>query len=213
VIRFPILHTFLSEHASLFDRILIADLFDVIFQGDPFHAGLGHDFVGISEENIPCDRKQKESGATLVARNFLNSFWYKDKCKNLGMLIGGVSQMIQFLEILSKELQSIDKSILKKMDMADQVVANVCYNSGLFSRVKMKVWREADEYRVIWNLYGRANVSYRIGEYRLFADGKYPLLVHMYDRGRSFLKSVFNACPPLFPTVFPYMRFEMGIVD
>jgi hypothetical protein len=212
VVRFPIIFSFLKRHVSDFDRILMADIFDTVFQGDPFHKDLGRDFIGISEESIPCDRMQKESGALLVERGLLNAFWYEDNCKNLGVLIGGINPMMQFLEILSRELRSVRSTLLDIMEMADQVIANVLYGSGLLSKINIRIWREADEYRAIWNLFDRANVTYRIGEYRLFADGKYPLVVHMYDRGKRFLESVVEACPS-FPTVFPYVRYDRVVWD
>jgi hypothetical protein len=106
-------------------------------------------------------------------------------------------------------MSKVPKRTLAKMAMADQVIINILYGLGRFSTahgLRIRLWDETDEYRVIWMLFRRENVTYRLGEYRLYSNQTYPLVIHMYDRGKSFVESVLAACPKLFETRDPYLR-------
>jgi hypothetical protein len=207
VVRLEVVYYFLRSRSSLFDRVLIADLFDIVFQGDPFHKGLGSNFVGISEEDIPCDRSQRGGARLLIGRQ-VTQFWYGSVCKNGGMIIGGMHQIISFLAVFTEFADTIPESKLVRIPITDQVIMNVLLGLGAFQNkgISFRFWGLPDEYRVLWSYFGRTNATYLLGEYRLFKDGKYPLLLHMFDRWRGLSRSVNKACPPLFPVRHPYIR-------
>jgi hypothetical protein len=53
--RMMICYDFMRNRHWLFDRVLLTDFFDTVFQGDPFYKGLGRDFVGFSDLDIMGD--------------------------------------------------------------------------------------------------------------------------------------------------------------
>jgi hypothetical protein len=214
VARFGILWEFLRDRQTIFDRVLIVDLYDVVFQGDPFQAGLERETVGVSEENIPCDRNQKYSAFLLISHRIVRRIWYNSKCKNGGLLIGGIMPIVRFLELFVAFISKIPHDRLVEAVMVDQVAINLMYGLGEFDRngIAIRVWNEHDPYRVIWKLFDRANVSYLLGDYRLYLGEIYPLVIHMFDRSTGFRDSVVKACPPLFRTRDAYVRWSAAIV-
>jgi hypothetical protein len=210
MLRFILIEQFLREHIKFFDRVLIIDLFDAVFQGDPFHKDLPRDMVGISEENVYCDQNQKRIASRFINRRSISRFWHKHNCLNIGLVIGGIKPVLNFLRQFSDFVTKMPVKNVGSIRWADQVIVNILYGLGRLSPangIKMRIWKEPDEYRTAWMLFGRPNVTYRIGEYRLYAGGHYPLVVHMYDRSKGFRDSVVKACPQEFATKDPYSRF------
>jgi hypothetical protein len=84
--------------------------------------------------------------------------------------------------------------------IVDQVIHNVLWGHGIYERlgIRLIAFDEASEYRAMDGVWNRGNVTYELGHYRLFGNGNYPLLLHMYDRSRRLCDSVWNACKPVF---------------
>jgi hypothetical protein len=56
-----------------------------------------------------------------------------------------------------------------------------------------------EEYITMSKWFGQGNVTHQLAQFTLWANGPYPLIIHMYDRGRAICASVSEVYPPLFP--------------
>jgi hypothetical protein len=90
--------------------------------------------------------------------------------------------------------------------VTDQVIVNVVIRMNWVENVKLRFYRGFEEYTALWKWFGIQNVTYRLGDFKLWENGSYPLIIHMYDRGREICSSVATICPPLFPTGDGYTR-------
>jgi hypothetical protein len=134
--------------------------------------------------------------------------WWSDNCKNCGSIIGGFGQLVLFLSILAEYASKLPWSVLVRLDYGEQIIVNPLIKTGFFQErgVSFKFWKEGDPYIAAWGFFGRKNVTYELGKFRLFENVMYPLVIHMFDRERQFFFSVLEACPVLFETGWAYMR-------
>jgi hypothetical protein len=209
LVRNVILLDFLSHRLHLFDRILIVDLFDTIFQGDPFQTTFDRSAVGLNAESLPIDKKQLWSiDGLLQQRGARKAFYYKP-CMNAGTLTGTPSLLVAFLALYSRRIASLDAHTLRAIFyVPDQVVLNVMVHTGKFqeANIPLHIYTQTEAFHVMWYNFNKPGVQYKLGEYTLMNDGRFPLCLHMFDRSIHFTWSVRDACPAEFPTVDPYVR-------
>jgi hypothetical protein len=93
----------------------------------------------------------------------------------------------------------------------NQVLFNMLIGSGVYQRLnlKVKLYTDRHVFRALDGVWNRSNVQYEIGEYRLYEDGDYPLVCHMFDRSQRFCNSVKAACPALFDIGDDYIRCKI----
>jgi hypothetical protein len=199
IFRHVLAYFFLKDRMNLFRRALVCDLYDTVFQGDPFCSLVTHDFVGISGESVPCDQRQKACARWLTGRRSL-PWWIETPCKNAGVFIGGVSQLVVFFEVYLAYVRARPQRIVKGCDYVDQVIHNILIHDGSYEEhgVNVKVFNMSSVFWAMNGVWNKQKVVYRIGEYRLFENGPYPLVLHMFDRSRRFCMSVREACAPVF---------------
>jgi hypothetical protein len=210
LIRNVILCDFLRHRMYLFDRILIVDLYDTIFQGDPFHRKFDRDSVGFSLETRRCDRGQIRWATLLVGKERSAVFW-NSSCINVGTIVGGVAPVTRFLEVYVDYLMAIPPDILAKIVwIPDQVVINSMIHTNVVSDagIRIRYYQSFDEYHIMLYLFDRPNLTYAVGHYREFQNGSYPLVVHLFDRSKRFCRSVPNVCPQMFPMQDSYVRCQ-----
>jgi hypothetical protein len=208
--RIQMCYDFLKERYWLFDRVLLADIFDTVFQGDPFYKGLGRDFVALSEESFSCSGNHRSAVKLLMDPVPVDDRWWSVKCKNTGLMIGGARPLLMYLSVLLEYAAKIPLSILERIPMTDQVFTNTLLSLGVLEArgVPFRFWKEGEPYIAMWNIWERHNVTYRLGDFRLFENGMYPLGLHMFDRHKGFTFSVLGACPESFKTGSPYVRIR-----
>jgi hypothetical protein len=200
------LASFLLHRTPLFDRIVIADLFDTVFQGDPFSSHFDRTSLGFALESDACDIRQQLSAIAL------NKGWNSSRntpfpCINGGTMIGVESAIFEFLRQWANYAGQISRERLANISfIPDQVITNVIIRMGLLSNLTIRFYHAFEEYSSLWDWYGTKNATWWLGEFRLWKDGPFPMIVHMYDRSGGFCKSVNELCPPLFPVTDQYVR-------
>jgi hypothetical protein len=199
--------SFFKPRTPLFDRVIVTDLFDTVFQGDPFTHNFDRTRLGFSVESRLCDLRHQEGSYVLIGRRNTWRIFAQLGCINAGTMIGVESTILTFVEQWADYLRQLAPERLARITyVPDQVIVNVLIRMGLISNVQMRFYNGFEEYIAMWKWFGIPNVTYRLGGFRLWADGTYPTLVHMYDRGHAICASVSEICPPLFPTVDQYTR-------
>jgi hypothetical protein len=192
--------------------MIVTDLRDTVFQGDPFSDRFDTSSLGFSMESRACDNMHvRETFAILGQRN-AKTLYRNRQCVNPGTIVGVESAVLAFLEGADSFVRRIRPSTLAKLTyVPDQVILNVVVGLSLVSNIRLRFFRGFEEYMAMWKWFGRPNITYRIGDFRVWADAPFPMIVHMYDRGKKFCASVSEVCPPTFPTNDPYtMCFVPG---
>jgi hypothetical protein len=208
LLRNRLLYSFLNVRPSLFDRIVIVDLYDTIFQGDPFHAGFDRRSVGFSLETRRCDRGQIRCAGYLLGAERAGVLW-DQRCINVGTVVGTSRPLVRFFGLYVDYLRRIPPDVLERIYwIPDQVIVNAMVHTNVTAAAGLPVrfYECFHEYHVMIFLFNRKNLTYRLGDYRAHAGGAYPLVVHLYDRSRRFSRSVRELCPPAFGTADPYIR-------
>jgi hypothetical protein len=182
----------------------------VAFQGDPFHTGITRDFVGVSGEASSCSRKQRKC-ASRLAGGSIRRWWKRTKCKNSGVWIGGANQLMIVLEEYVKYLHMKRHRITENCHFINQVIFNLIIGQGIVQKrgARVVVWKEASAYRALDMVWRRRNVTYLLGHYRLFENGVYPLVLHMFDRSKRFCNSAIRACPAQFYSRDEHLRCKL----
>jgi hypothetical protein len=88
--------SFFRTRTPLFDRIIITDLFDTVFQGDPFHANFDRTTLGFSIESLVCDRWHHAASFPLVGRRKAVKIFRNLECINAGTMIGIEATLLLF---------------------------------------------------------------------------------------------------------------------
>jgi hypothetical protein len=137
----------------------------------------------------------------------VSSFWYESGCKNGGMFIGGTRPMMEFLKRFKDYSLKIPKDILILIPITDQVIMNVMFGLGMLKDINFKFWQPNSEYpSLFWQGARNVSLGLGLGDYKLIADGKYALIIHLYDRVSHLTASVMKACPKPFLLDSPYIR-------
>jgi hypothetical protein len=143
----------------------------------------------------------------------LPDWWGMLPCKNAGMLIAGADVLERFLGVYVHYVMSKRRLLNPDCSYLNTVLFNLLIGEGVFEREKIDVRVLGDEslYRGLSGVLNRTNVTYALGQYRLFGDGGYPLVLHMYDRSRKFCKSAGTACPALFYTKDEHLKCKITV--
>lgn len=206
--RNPLLFDFLKLRPNLFKRILIVDLFDSIFQGDPFYEDFDTTTVGFSVETHRCDVGQIRNAGYLVGKKQAKVF-FNHSCVNIGTIVGCYEHVVMFLYHYVNYLKNIPEEKMKKLYwIPDQVILNTMINLNITDElgIKIHLYKNDEPYAVLMNLFKTKGVPFDVGYFKPYENSMYPFVVHLFDRSRRFCKSVLDRCPQIFPTNDSYIR-------
>jgi hypothetical protein len=210
LLRNRVLDRFFERRAHVFERVVIVDLYDAIFQGDPFYQDFSRTTVGFSMETRPCDRGQRRCAGYLLGEAAAERF-REVNCINVGTIVGIPALVQKFLVVYVNYLDAIPVKTLKRMSwIPDQVIINSMHITGELDRagVPLRLYKTTEEYHVMFWMFNLVNISYDLGEYRALDGGTYPFLVHLWDRSKKFGQSILRRCPQTFPTIDRYIRWD-----
>jgi hypothetical protein len=122
LVRNRVLLHFLRLRRSLFKRIVIADLYDTIFQGDPFYRGFDRATVGFSLKTRPCDIQQFLCIEGIIGEETADLL-FTQKCVNAGTIVGVPRLVVEFLRAFVAFVDRVG-SRLETMILPDQVAIN-----------------------------------------------------------------------------------------
>lgn len=206
LIRNPIIYDFLKLRPNLFDRILTVDVFDTIFQGDPFYTEFDRESIGFSVEDTRCNTGTIRNAGYVIdqARIF-----FQRLCVNIGTMLGTTRNVLYFLHHQIKFLKSISPDVMSKFDwIPDQVLFNIMINMNytIKNKIPLKLYKKEDPFMVLTSIFKWKNLTWDLGNFRADPNGSYPLVVHLYDRNKVLCNSVLAKCPATFPTMDNYSR-------
>jgi len=194
--RYLMIDKFISTHLQYIDRILIIDLFDTIFQGDPFCSFVSKRKLYLSSE------------FQAIKDCYVNNKWMEDIAGeshklmnhndiiNGGTLLGGAIQVHQMIRLFISQFNTNDLSALKA---DDQGYINFITYSGMLENYSIQY--EIDKLGELIVSINKIVAVYRIpnnfhiGEYRLKRDRRFPPVIHQFKFNAEQLLSVVRACP------------------
>ncbi|OHT12366.1 hypothetical protein TRFO_17848 [Tritrichomonas foetus] len=211
--------SFLSTH-NQFNRILITDVSDVIFQGNPFLTPFPHNntFIvspefeknGLNTSHWNTGKEYKIIRLLAENKNHTNTFAYHRQRRYYN---GGIILTTQYLAInhtlnVINILNKLTTSQWNRLDrlnirVEEQNVHNFAINEYLWKNKSIKVISDGPNHE-IFMLWGR-----KIVRGQKFPDfkykGKYVLLFHLTYIDKKYCKSIKYKCPPIFKFK-PYYR-------
>jgi hypothetical protein len=194
--RYRIIYHFLLDRRHLFDRVLIADVFDTFFQGDPFHENVDRNVISVSEEPFGCDPQQRETAKSLIGHA---TMFYEAKCLNSGTQMASPDTLIRLYETYFKFLEKHTHEVLEESMMyIDQVTLNLVFLVGHAQKAGVTLKRHSprDDLFTLYGCLGDAGMKSGMGELS-YGNGSFPLVIHLYDRSKILCMSARKVCDRL----------------
>ncbi|OHT04830.1 hypothetical protein TRFO_27622 [Tritrichomonas foetus] len=207
-LRHLIYYNFLFPRQHLMDRVIMMDLYDSIFQGDPFPDYFERDTLYFCSENLTFSRSRgnRKWLRTIVHDDLLR--YYPKHIVNGGTILGSVSLIIKYLELF---MIYVDMTRLQFLKADDQAYTNFFAYSGILAKhqIKHKILDLSDFIVCVHGMQYYPG-DWRLGKYVTPIGKKPHLVVHQFDRSKMMKFNVYIACPRDEMNVTRYMR---GITD
>ncbi|OHT08149.1 hypothetical protein TRFO_23433 [Tritrichomonas foetus] len=216
---------FLNSHQNLFNRVLISDITDVIFQGNPFyisypdekntmvmstelsmkHFGLLPNGRRIREYKILEIYGENEKG------RYVNVTKYFDPSRqyyNVGVIMFHSSLALWYINEMMTALNSINRSQVDRLDQLNVRIEEQCLHNYVLYE-KMLPYRKITIYDDGPNLEFFAPWKPGFNKTQIFPDfqinGSYALIYHCVYHIQHYCKSIAPKCPNIYH-IHPFVR-------
>jgi hypothetical protein len=172
--RYAFYYNFLNQRH--YEKILLTDVRDVIFQSDPFNGF--HDELAVFNESQTITIKDEEFNRDWIKKGFGENAFAELADKKIycsGTIMGSYKGIMNFLEVFL--MACIDYSIPFNFKGIDQGVFNYLIHTG-----KLNGIRKHDNGDIIFTACPEAVPRCEYENGMLAFEGKTPSLVHQYDR-------------------------------
>jgi len=188
------------------NRIIFCDVFDIVFQGDPFTEAQDlHPFLFTDEHiNINCDGSNV--GWVKGVRDTWEHSWGFNRMINGGFFTGKHMYMLKFMDIFFSMFDTQNLSSIRSMDQGYFNYMNV---TGLYKNMGLyhHHLHEKDIVRHLWNGPIRSNEETPFGKVCNYVNPNLPILVvHQYYRSELLGESILKVCPRMNPKLTHYHR-------
>ena len=199
------LQSFLRQNIDSFDRVMICDLFDTVFQGDPFNTQVTDEYINAvdegatlsqSEENIKC---LQGAGPIELTEEILNyhyacSGYFAGSAKNMLKLLDSFCDLVDFATntpdqgifnyiFLHPNVYGLKRSPFRETEFVHHFVN---------SKIILKKGK-----RTLGNVPTRRDVNH------------YASVLHHYYMSKTFVTSLLKTCPRQSKTQIKYVaRFN-----
>ena len=198
------IQNFLEINKGEFDRVLICDLFDSVFQGDPFTKRFVTDALNIVDEGQMFDSIDGRTNIQwLEAFNFTVSPYSKKKYLCSGAMAGPP-------DIVSKAINVYLMQHKFGEGRHDQAAFNFLYFSGAFKKNKIKVVsrRKNEPIRHMSEIqFSKPELGYGTA---INNEHAYALIIHHYYVDSQFRDSILRACPKESEDLENYIEMKSG---
>jgi len=187
-------YDFLTHVCENFDRVLFVDLYDVVFQEDPFNSNIGLKEMIITRETPPFSRSYNNQQRVLP---LFNSTQYMNvlfkPVLNAGLVYSDPHSLIRYWEMYFSMFNPNDLNSLKT---CDQGYMNYLYYSGRMEMAGIRV-------RVFYRKHGFDTLSsaglnpndLKIGTAVFKSTNTRLIIIHQFDRMRLCIDDLIQKCP------------------
>ena len=188
--KYLVIQNFLEAYGHNFDRVLICDIFDSIFQKDPFIADVPKDKVAVSIERSRLGRDiQNMVWVQVIDPNWTYEFWKDKTVINSGFELGPPDKVLSLLHKMNQPEYYFAR------DTIDQGIVNLLYYKGQLP----ELWIDYEGKYFI-------SAAHSKFEQNPDADGfiheinhtKNTLaLIHQFDRSCPAARNLLRICPQM----------------
>lgn len=152
------IYEFLLLNYQYINRIIIIDLYDTIFQGDPFNNYFLNDTIGLSLETTKIQGSHIQGISILFGQEKAHQLCYKRKIINCGTIIGSSQIVLNFLSLFmefANNLSETDFNELVNTQFPDQAIVNALICGKVLDERNMKyhLYTVHDEYVSLHKIY------------------------------------------------------------
>ena len=185
------LRAFLSQNIDKFDRVIICDLFDVVFQGDPFNTQVTYDYINAIDEGVYLKDSEYNirwihyAGPVELTQEDLDTPYI---CS--GYFSGSAKNMLHLLDVFCEYVDFATNT-------PDQGIFNYLFIKGKQFGLKKNPFRVNElvhhtvvsknihmkGYRTLGNIPVRWNNNY------------YASVIHQYYKSKYLVKDILKVCP------------------
>ena len=190
--RFPLIFDLVNTIPEHFNRIMYLDLFDSLFQGDPFIAEINPNQLYATIERSYI----KYLWSWRRVRNLPGydySVDYEKKIPNSGWFVASP----KIVKICVEMVVAMYGPHLKKIRSNDQILFDWLIFSGNYERAGLTTNMTESHYS-LWTAIAKDTFGYyseKLGNFTHKVTDVNPLLFHQYDRNVWMTKAVRNQCP------------------
>lgn len=204
--RLILIHNFLYQRMNFIDRVIAFDMFDTVFQGDPFTTDFTSDTIFWIKEitSFHFIYNERTYNDYPIYNHKSRDEYNKQSVINGGTTMGGVRILIRYLEFY---LDSVDYYGVSKV--RDQDYLNRFINTGALDHCEFNYKLLNISTRYVSAC--RTNtINFDFGNYKPKESDVYPLLVHQFDDIPNLRKSVALKCSAEGWDIPQYIRRENG---
>jgi hypothetical protein len=181
--RHYLFYDFLKEFRSFFDRVIIVDMTDTIFQMDPFTTDFGYYTMGVTSEIVSLNQDPTRNSKWIKVADpeyALNaSFYDRLPALNAGFVFGSMEGFLIYYNVFLKQ------DFASKWDHRtfDQGYLNYLYYKGHFEKagLHLRVTYPGDYLvSVRGGRFDRGLTSE--GLFRMEGEAKAPAVIHQYNK-------------------------------
>ena len=183
----PLMYLFLKINRYLIDRVIFVDLYDTLFQGDPFNEFIRKNEIHLVRELVT---NNQHCGKLKWPQCYFPDFQWNDPNEyqyNSGYFGAFIDEMLCFLKVLCQ--------YTKYNKCHDQALVNIIYNWNLLHPFKIKFSNIFIDERVlmVYNHKLSRGFPYCQGNY---LDNSIATVIHLYyQANKDFQRSVLKYCP------------------
>lgn len=196
--RHLIYNEFLKKYRKVFDRVIIIDIADTVFQIDPFTQEFGYYTLDFSTEGylLNSDPENNTLWISIADPNYQkHKIIYDDKYPlNFGLFYGSIDAILHFYNIFLKCKIYTDF----KVNTIDQGYLNFLFYNGFFEKHNINIHlTKPGDYLVSMRGYTTVPDSNYPEMYTFKHKPTIPAILHQYNRQETLLNHVISSCPKL----------------
>ena len=182
-------YEFLIRNKDAIDRAIICDLYDTVFQGDPFNNQVNKDVLNIVDEGIPLFMSKGDL-------NWQRSFGEVPLSHKLSFFLC-TGYMGSSPEVLIRAIQVFFQILDINMPYGDQSRFNYIWMSGMLKKAGVHVnHKRFNELVRHTSKIKPSKGSDQIGEVRQIRNhAGYASVIHHYYKNENLMKSFLKYCP------------------
>lgn len=189
-VKHMIAYDFIYKSAGLFDRVLLTDLCDVVFQSDPF-------WEEIEAQKLTVIKEARQFKNDVHNSKRVNKIWTIPEIIadqhpiNGGIMYGSPEVLMKYEDLYFSQFDIHDIDNTHKT--CDQGYINYLYYSGAMTRenISTNLWEQEHGFESL------ASVSEypteKIGN--IYFTNVRGVIIHMFDRTTRLVNNVLEACP------------------
>ena len=187
------MYDFLYINQRYINRVLVCDLFDIVFQGDPFIRNKYINSLSFVSENAIFSPKNENTNWIVYNMKYFPPEWNNTKITNSGQVIGSIYEMTQFLDVF---LSLFDPMDFYTINTTDQAYFNIILKTGkLKARGISYEIEEKEMFSRVIVVQPLDSTERNFGFVKKYQSNEFAPVVHQYYADYSLSYSLLDVCP------------------